>query len=623
MNRNSLIVGLSLAACAVLLVAADRLQNGPLRDLRTELQLTLTPDVRENLPPEIAFTYAIGSFRGLAVDILWCRAWNLKQEGEYYELAQLSDWITKLQPHFPKVWEFHAHNLAYNLADAVQTEEEAWMWVQAGVRLLRDRGIPLNPRAVSLYQQLGFIYMDRVGKFSAEMHWYLKREHAREWLILLGAPPDGTTEEVLAWFRPVGQAPATLDELLRQRPEVAERIAKLKALNLDLDHRLIQHAARLQDLLGRDANLPPTAAQQKELEASHELLAVLDGPTGAALVAFARAKVLREQYHMDPAFMLELMEQFGPLDWRLPYAQAIYWAALGTRRVEKLKGVDLYDVVQTDRIVLHSLQAMAFSGRLQYEPRSGYYNLMPDPRFFDAFERATGEAARRQNSPDASPVELTETHRGFLMWAAQASYLYVGREKAEEYYRKVREIYGVRPEFASLYTKPLTEFVTQEMVKNIHTIEQAQEIVSGLSFQAFSRGYALGRKDVANRFFNQAQAVHQAYQADYHRLNPLLSRKQSDLLPFKDLVSDAFSQFLAAPTRAVSLRFKHRVWESVDLELRRSAFDRARPILYLQAQEARYDPAQLFPEPPGMDEYRRSTAPPKPPEETAPKIEHQ
>ncbi|HZL13775.1 MAG TPA: hypothetical protein VFC85_06480, partial [Verrucomicrobiae bacterium] len=41
------------------------------------------------------------------------------------------------------------------------------------------------------------------------------------------------------------------------------------------------------------------------------------------------ALVLREEYKIDPVFAQKVEQEYGPLDWRLPEAHAIYWAALG------------------------------------------------------------------------------------------------------------------------------------------------------------------------------------------------------------------------------------------------------------------------------------------------------
>ena len=56
-------------------------------------------------------TAALGSFRGLIVDVLWYRAYRLKEDGKFYEANKLSQAITQLQPRFPQVWVFHAWNI--------------------------------------------------------------------------------------------------------------------------------------------------------------------------------------------------------------------------------------------------------------------------------------------------------------------------------------------------------------------------------------------------------------------------------------------------------------------------------------------------------------------------------
>lgn len=83
-------------------------------------------------------TVALGGFRGIIADMLWMRASELQNEGKFFELAQLADWITKLEPRFPTVWAFHAWNMAYNISVLFPDPEDRWRWVQQGIRLLRD-----------------------------------------------------------------------------------------------------------------------------------------------------------------------------------------------------------------------------------------------------------------------------------------------------------------------------------------------------------------------------------------------------------------------------------------------------------------------------------------------------
>jgi hypothetical protein len=61
--------------------------------------------------------------------------------------------------------------------------------------------------------------------------------------------------------------------------------------------------------------------------------------------ARTNALVLRETYKIDPVFAQKVDAQYGPLDWRLPEAHAIYWYALGLEKArehpDKVKPDDL------------------------------------------------------------------------------------------------------------------------------------------------------------------------------------------------------------------------------------------------------------------------------------------
>ena len=98
----------------------------------------------ENAPPVLAFTtVALGGFRGLIANALWIRANDLQEEDKYFEMVQLADWITKLQPHFTTVWVHQAWNMAYNISIKFNDMNDRWLWVLRGIELLRDRGLRL------------------------------------------------------------------------------------------------------------------------------------------------------------------------------------------------------------------------------------------------------------------------------------------------------------------------------------------------------------------------------------------------------------------------------------------------------------------------------------------------
>src|SRR5215208_971650 len=128
-----------------LLFGASRTQNY-LNRQRETLGLTRTA-VLENAPPVLMFTtVALGGFRGLIANALWIRANDLQDEDKFFEMAQLADWITKLEPHFVQVWLVQAWNMAYNISVKFRDPNDRWRWVQNGIELLRDQGLQYNPR---------------------------------------------------------------------------------------------------------------------------------------------------------------------------------------------------------------------------------------------------------------------------------------------------------------------------------------------------------------------------------------------------------------------------------------------------------------------------------------------
>src|SRR5262249_19078371 len=58
----------------------------------------------------------LGGARGIAANVLWTRAEELKREQDWDRMKATVDLITKLQPHFLSVWTFQGWNLAYNVS---------------------------------------------------------------------------------------------------------------------------------------------------------------------------------------------------------------------------------------------------------------------------------------------------------------------------------------------------------------------------------------------------------------------------------------------------------------------------------------------------------------------------
>lgn len=156
---------------------------------RARLNLTHTAPL-ENAPPALAFTtVALGGFRGLIANGLWARAIRLQDEGNYFDMVSLSDWITKLQPDNSMVWAMQAWNMTYNISVQFENHADRWLWVRSGIELLRDQGLRYNPHSVDLYRELAWFFQDKIGANTDYAHGLFKEAWASEMTRLLGRPP--------------------------------------------------------------------------------------------------------------------------------------------------------------------------------------------------------------------------------------------------------------------------------------------------------------------------------------------------------------------------------------------------------------------------------------------------
>ncbi len=141
--------------------------GGKLSRLRDQYELSQAR-LMEIDPASETMKLASLGLRGVAVNMLWMQAMDHKKKENYDQLASTLKALTKIQPNFVKVWEFQAHNLAYNVSMEFDDYEYRYHWVKKGIAFLKE-GVPYNKTDHRMTDNLGFFTGNKIGR-SDESH---------------------------------------------------------------------------------------------------------------------------------------------------------------------------------------------------------------------------------------------------------------------------------------------------------------------------------------------------------------------------------------------------------------------------------------------------------------------
>jgi hypothetical protein len=546
--RDTIIWTVCIVLAVSLLITAG-MQLDFINSQRQQMKLIVNEPL-ENAPPSLAFaTVAMGAFRGLLVDILWLRADSLKDKGEFFDAKQVADWITTLQPRFASVWEFHAWNMAYNISVAIPATrpEERWRWVKNGYELLRDKGIPLNPKSILLYQELARIFQHKIGFVSDDAHKYYKLQLAKAMEPLLG-PADNQ------YFKALAEAPIDWNQIIKD-PKISQLITALKSADKTFDNN--------KDFVNNYLTL-----RQNPAKFNSTAFKVIDSYRGTEALQkfdiFAKAYYLRNTWKLDPVLMQELNKTYGPidwkdpnkhlpLDWRHPDTHAIYWTAKGLQIAGK-KDFSIPEI-QTDRIVNHSLQDLFRNGKIfiydvpvetssdsnlqtpQTKMEKDIF-LRPDIRMFDPYNKSALAIIEKyeylKEERAGSLQSLKDSHRNMLINAIFSFYQAGHIQQAQKIYDQMRKLYP-KDEFKV----PLVIFVRNRLRKELQhtTVDNAKEIVEMMLRESYFR-YAMHDDDEA---FGREKMAKEAYD---HYQSPLKDEFRIDLPDFTLLRYLALIDFL-------------------------------------------------------------------------------
>lgn len=206
----------------------------------------------------------------------------------------------------------------------------------------------------------------------------------------------------------------------------------------------------------------------------------------------------------EPGMMLRLTERYGPIDWRLPDAHALYWAARGI----ELFGMDPFNAANADRIFFHSLVNLYRRGHLRFRPATDDEGAMwvgaTNFAFLETVVKLHTEIAERhRGSGWETPTQ--EGYYNFLRDVVLNLYLHSDYPKANTYLKKLIKDGGQTE-------TSLDEFVWKrfgEMMEAM-TYQQAGNMIRGFFYQSLFWA-SVGNADQAKGQDNLARLLYKKY----------------------------------------------------------------------------------------------------------------
>ncbi len=265
----------------------------------------------------------------------------------------------------------------------------------------------------------------------------------------------------------------------------------------------------------------------------------LFGPNGTNFAALIQpqtaedrtnALVLREKYKMDPAFIQKVDAEWGPLDWRLPEAHAIYWASIGLKKAkENPDDVKTNDLPQLRRVIYQSMQQAFRHGRYIANPFGGGYALGPN---LDLIPKVN-ESYQKEYAEEPNPGQRETIQRARRYFLCDAVYFLYDHNRVAEAAKWYRYLGKEFPDKTLLerdtnsFPRNLTldEFAVGRVQEDLGDTSQERTTadVQGLLARAYV-ALALGQDDRYAGYKLMAAKVHEHYQAQISDMKSNLPR---------------------------------------------------------------------------------------------------
>ncbi|MBK9137901.1 MAG: hypothetical protein IPM17_03945 [Verrucomicrobia bacterium] len=311
------------------------------------------------------------------------------------------------------------------------------------------------------------------------------------------------------------------DHALRYNPVRAELYTELATffqhkLGMDLDpaHRYYKEAwaTRMAHLLGRPPDLATLANPQSEK-------------------ARERVRRLREELKMDPEFMLHVDSHYGPFDWRLPEAHAVYWADLGLERC------GAHDALPLRRVIWQAMLGAFKHGRLIENAADQTLDFGPNLALIHKVHEAIEEAMAAD--PDRADY-IGRAHRTFHEEAVVLLYTRNRRADAETWFQNLRREFPQSVPEGQDLDAYVIERVTRIAAGS--TLDRVRGVIEGLLITGY-QNYAVGEDEAAVGYVLLARQIWRRHQARFEG-----QEERAGLPPFEALQQDIVQRVLRGET---------------------------------------------------------------------------
>jgi hypothetical protein len=289
------------------------------------------------------------------------------------------------------------------------------------------------------------------------------------------------------------------------------------------------------------------AQEMQDVLGSHPNFAALENPQTPA--EQERTRKLRDVYKMDPALIEKVDQEYGPLDWRLPDAHAIYWAELA-----RLKAKDK-EQETVRRSIYQSLQQACLWGALDRSVTNvttNNFNLLPNLDIvaktdagFEEMIAATDEPGMKDN--------VKNGHKNFLKVMVPLLYEDNRIEEAARCFEKIKRTY-TNAFVGKMANISLDDYVLGQIVENYRSMDVNKVAAAILS--TFHREFialVLDENDKAVNYQNLAQQIWNRYT---ERQSDNSQKIGQSLQPLADLRQMALDDELSPSNQRLSMSAK-------------------------------------------------------------------